>query len=100
MAWIDYKKVAYDMVPHSCILKSLEIVQASDNILNFVKRSMVNWQTELTLCRESLAKVNRRGIFQGDSSSHHIVVCDTHDTANSCAMQSKGKVHFGWRREN
>ena len=51
------------------ILKSLEIVQVSDNILNFVKRSMVNWQIKLTLCRESLAKVNRRGIFQGDSSS-------------------------------
>ena len=36
MAWIDYKK-AYDMVPHSCILKSLELVQVSDNILKFVK---------------------------------------------------------------
>ena len=31
---------------------------------------MANWQTELTSCRESLAKVNiRRGIFQGDSLS-------------------------------
>ena len=31
---------------------------------------MTNWQTELTSCRESLAKVNiRRGIFQGDSLS-------------------------------
>ena len=39
MAWIDYKK-AYDMVPHSWRLESLELVQ------------------ELTLCGESLAKVN------------------------------------------
>ena len=41
MAWIDYKK-AYDMVPHSWILESLELVQVSDNILKFVKRSMAN----------------------------------------------------------
>ena len=76
MAWIDYKK-AYDMVPHSWILESLELVQVSDNILKFVKRSMANWQTELTLCGESLAKFNiRRGIFQGDSLSPLLfVIC-------------------------
>ena len=76
MAWIDYKK-AYDMVSHFWILESLELVQASDNILKFVKRSMVNWQTELTPCRESVTKVNiRRGIFQGDSLSPLLfVIC-------------------------
>ena len=37
MAWIYYKK-AYDVVPHSCILESHELVQMSDNILEFVKR--------------------------------------------------------------
>ena len=74
MAWIDYKK-AYDMVPHSWILESLELVQVSDNILKFVKRSMANWQTELTSCGETLANVNnRRGIFQGDSSSSLLFV--------------------------
>ena len=41
MAWIDYKK-AYDMVPHSWILESLELVQVSHNILKFLKRSMAN----------------------------------------------------------
>ena len=69
MAWIDYKN-AYDMVPHSCILESLELVQVSDSILKFIKRSMAKWQTELTSCGESLEKVNiGRGIFQGDSLS-------------------------------
>ena len=67
MAWIGNKK-AYDMVPHSCILESLELVQASDNILEFLKRLMVNWQIELNSCGESLAKVNiSRGNFQGNS---------------------------------
>ena len=65
--WIDYKK-AHDMVLHSWILESLELVQVSNNILKFVKRSMTYWQKKLTSCRESLGKVNiRRGIFQGDS---------------------------------
>ena len=36
MAWIDYKK-NYDMVPHSWILESLELMQVSDNIIKFVK---------------------------------------------------------------
>ena len=45
MAWIDYKK-AYDMVSHSWVLESLELVRVSGNILKFVKRSMANWQTE------------------------------------------------------
>ena len=69
MAWIDYKK-AYDMVPHSWILESLELVQVSDNILEFAKMSMANSQTELTSCGEALVKVNiRRGGFQGESLS-------------------------------
>ena len=76
IAWIDYKK-AYDMLPHSWTLASLEFVQVSDNILEFVKRSMANWQTELTSCGESLVKVNiRRGIFQDDSLSPlFFVIC-------------------------
>ena len=42
----------------------------SNNILEFVKYSMTNWQTELTTWRESLAKVNiRRKTFQVDSLS-------------------------------
>ena len=41
MTWIDYKK-AYDMVPHSWILESFELVQGCDNIFEFVKRSLAN----------------------------------------------------------
>ena len=65
------------MVPYPWISESLELVQVSDNILKFVKRSMANWQTELTSCEERLAKVNiRRGIFQGDSLSPLLfVIC-------------------------
>ena len=41
MAWIDYKK-AYDMIPHSWILKNLEPVQVSENIVQFIRKSIKN----------------------------------------------------------
>ena len=67
MAWIDCKK-AYDMIPHSWILESLGLVQVSKNIVEFIRKSMKNLNTNLTSCREYLANVHiRRGIFQGDS---------------------------------
>ena len=65
------------MVPRFWILESLQLVQVSENILEFVKGSMANWQTELASCGESLAKVNiRRGIFQCNSLSPLLfVIC-------------------------
>ena len=47
IAWIDYKK-AYDMVPHSWILKCPMMVGAAKNIISTVSNSMVNWKTVLT----------------------------------------------------
>ena len=76
MAWIDYKK-AYDMIPHLWILESLGLVQVSENIVEFIRKSMKNWNTNLTSRGEYLANVDiRRGIFQGDSLSPPIfVIC-------------------------
>ena len=64
------------MVPHSWILENFELVQASD-ILEFVKKSVANWQTELTSCGGSLVKVViMRGIFHCDSLSRLLyVIC-------------------------
>ena len=60
MGWIDYKK-AFDMIPHSWILKCLDIFKVVDNI----KRLM-----RLTSGNEILGSVKiKRGIFQGDSLS-------------------------------
>ena len=56
------------MIPHSWILESLGLVQVSENIAEFIRKSMKNWNTNLTPCGEYLANVDiRRGIFQGDS---------------------------------
>ena len=74
MAWVDYKKVF--MVAYSWFLESLELAHVSTCVIEFVKTSMANWQTELTSCRESLAKLNlRRWIFQGGSLSPLFVIC-------------------------
>ena len=69
MCWIDYKK-AYDMVPHSWILKMLDTVGVADNIRNLLSNSMRDWKTVLTSNNEVLGDVDiKRGIFQGDSFS-------------------------------
>ena len=43
MAWIDYKK-SYDMVPHSWILKCLEMVRGAKNMKTVISNSMANWK--------------------------------------------------------
>ena len=65
IAWIDYKK-AYDSVPHSWILGTLDLVGAADNIKRLLREIMESWKTQLTVCRKDLGEVSiRRGIFQG-----------------------------------
>ena len=83
------------MVPHSGILESFGLVQAS-GILEFVKRSMANWQTGLTSCGESLAKVIiMRGIFHCDNLSRLLfVICMiplTHVLSKAKARYTLGK---------
>ena len=69
MAWIDCKK-AYDMVPHSWILKCLEMVRGGKNMITVISNSMANWKMVLTSGGTDLWQVDiRRGIFQGDSLS-------------------------------
>ena len=73
-AWVDLRK-AYDMVPQSGILKTLELVGTATNIIELLKRSMQSWRTVLFSGKNRLGKVNiRRGIFQGDSLSSLLFV--------------------------
>ena len=69
MAWIDYKK-EYDMVPHSWIIKCLQLFGIAENVRKFMKDSMRSWKLELTSSGEGFGDVHiHRGIFQGDSLS-------------------------------
>ena len=71
MGWIYYQK-AYDLVPHSWISKTLEMVGVAEGegVRKFLCRSMKEWTTNLECGGQHLAKVNiKRGVFQGDSLS-------------------------------
>ena len=74
--WIYYQK-AYDMIPHSWILQSLGLVQVSENNVEFIRKSMRNWNTNLTSRGKYLANVPiRKDIFQGNSLSPLLfVIC-------------------------
>ena len=72
-AWIDYKK-AFDSVPHNWILRSLDLCKVSPTLINFLKESMKQWQTQPLLIHQNGTIICenlkiRRGIFQGDSLS-------------------------------
>ena len=74
MAWIYFRK-AYDMVLHSRMIKSLELVGAAKNIVNLLKETMKNWKTNLICSNAALgAKKITRDIFQGDSLSSLLFV--------------------------
>ena len=72
-SWIDYRK-AFDSVPHSWIVKALEIYNINPKIINFLTWSMKEWKTTMCLTHsrgtlESRAIKINRGIYQGDSLS-------------------------------
>ena len=94
MAWVDYKK-AYDMVPHSWIIKSPKLAQVTQNVIAFLERSIMSWTTDLTSCGQTLGTVKvRRGIFQGDSLSQ-LLFCTVYDTVNKDLKKSQSRIHAG-----
>ena len=73
MAWIDYQK-AIDGVPHSWIIKSIELVGISNKVLSFTKKVMSYWRTHMRVDTENKLIETEDikipcGIFQGDSLS-------------------------------
>ena len=72
-AWIDYKK-AFDSVPHSWILKCLQMYKIQPVLITFIEESMSQWKTNMTLVhKEGVLETGpiriKRRIFQGDSLS-------------------------------
>jgi len=46
MAWIDYQK-AFDNVPHSWMIKYLELIWINNKIIYFTKKAMSYWKTSM-----------------------------------------------------
>ena len=63
IAWIDYKK-AY-MVPQSWIINCLKMYNISDEVINFIEKTMKTWRVEFTAGWRSLAgtTIQRRGVI-------------------------------------
>ena len=58
------------MVPYSWIINSLKIYKISDEVINFIDKTMKTWRVKLTAGGRKLAETNiQRGIFQGDALS-------------------------------
>jgi hypothetical protein len=69
MCWIDFQK-AFDMVPHSWLIKMLQTYKVANNLTEFIAKSMKSWNVWLFHGRKKLCNIPiRRGIFQGDSLS-------------------------------
>jgi hypothetical protein len=73
MAWIDYQK-AFDRVPHSWIIKSLELIGINNKVIAFTEKAMTYWRTRMRLhAQNELIETEdikiQCGIFQGDSLS-------------------------------
>ena len=73
MAYIDYQK-AYDSIPHSFLVKVLEMYKVDPVVVRFLRHAMDKWMTTLQLnggkdVLRSRTLCIRRGIFQGDSFS-------------------------------
>ena len=65
MTWINYKK-AYDMVPHSWIIKCLDLFGVAEDIKSLLVSSMEKWKVMLCSGNCELGEVEiKRGIFQG-----------------------------------
>ena len=76
MVCIDYKK-AYDSVPHSWLLKSLDLIGAADNVKHFLEKVTKMWKTPLTINSEVIGNVDISSSptlvhYSPDSSYHHI----------------------------
>jgi len=58
-------------VPHSWIIKSLQLIEFNNKVIAFTKKAMTYWRTRMHLHVENelieTEDIKIRGIFQGDS---------------------------------
>lgn len=67
-AFIDYQK-AFDSVPHSWLLESLNIYKVDPQITKLLETMMSRWETNIIINQNHINIKIKRGIFQGDALS-------------------------------
>ena len=71
--WLDYKK-AFDSVPHSWLIRSLELAKVPEKIISAIRQLMIKWRTKVYLYGEP-SNVETdfisylKGILQGNTLS-------------------------------
>ena len=69
MVWVDYKKT-YDMVSQSWIIYGQKMYKISNEVIEFIEKTMGTWRVEWTAGEKSLLEVKiQRWIFQRDALS-------------------------------
>jgi hypothetical protein len=99
MVWIVYQK-AFDRVPHSWIIKSLELIGINNKVIAFTKKAMTYWRTRMRLHVENELigtediKI-QCGIFQGDSLSPFLFcICLIPLTEQLIRLNTKYEEHI------
>ena len=98
MAWIDYQK-AFDRVPHSWIIKSLELIGINNKVISFTKKVMTYWKTRKCLhAKNKLIETEdikiQCGIVQEDSLSPLLFcICLTPLTEQLNSLNTVQKEH-------
>ena len=65
-----WQQKEYDMVPQSWIINCLKMYKISDEVINFMEKTIKTRRVELTAGGRSLAEAKvRKGVFQGDALS-------------------------------
>ena len=61
---LDWLPKAYDIAPQSWIINCLKMYKISDEVINFIEKTMETWKVELRAIMRSLAEAKiQRGIF-------------------------------------
>ena len=69
ITWSDYKK-AYDRVLQSRIISCLKMYKISDEVINFIEKTMKTWRVELTAGRKSLAEAKIQWVILKEMHYH------------------------------
>ena len=86
--WLDYKK-AFDSVPHSSLIKPLQLAKVPLAIVTVIDRLTKTWSTNAYL--QTTEKIEyRRGILQGDALSVILFILSVNPSSFLLSIVERG----------